>query len=489
MAKLVDWQTRLAEHDQSLRIHLIGIGGAGLSAIAQVLIETGFTVSGSDRQHNANTEKLANQGITVFPNQTAKNINNLPNQPDLVLISSAIAADHPERQAAETLGIPVAKRDQFLPALLAKRSLIAISGTHGKSTTTAMTVKILREAGIDIGYIIGTSLPNYGNAAAAGSSPYFVIEADEYDHMFLGLQPTVSVINNVEWDHPDCFPTAQHFDDAFRQFAAKNAALTISCADDAGAEKIRNSITPQNPWRTYSVQDDVGQNADGGTCPERSRMGMAVDLTARVDSTNLGGKTCAALFNGFEHVADLELAVPGRHNLANALAAISVAQWCDVSVERACQSLRTFSGTARRFEIKGEAQGVTVIDDYAHHPTEVQVTLAGARAYYPGQRIWAVFQPHTFSRTKELQAKMSQSFDAADVVLVTDIYAAREQDTGEISAADIVRQSSHPSIRHTPTLADAANTLANEVASGDIVITLGAGDSYKIGEMLLERLS
>lgn len=474
---MASWQQRLANGDKSLHIHLIGIGGAGLSAIAQVLIETGFTVSGSDRQTNANTKKLAQQGVTVFPQQTAENINNQKSKPDLVLISSAIAADHPERQAAETHGIPIVKRDQFLPSLLAKRKLIAIAGTHGKSTTTAMTVKILREAGIDIGYIIGTVLPNFGNAAA-GSSPIFVLEADEYDHMFLGLQPTVSVINNVEWDHPDCFPTAQHFEDAFRQFAAKDAKLTISFADDTGAEKLRKSMELQNPWRTFSVQN-LGDSTGGE---------MAVDLTARIGSTNLGNSTRAAQINGYDQAAELALAVPGRHNLANALAAISVAQWCGVPLASACESLRTFRGTARRFEIKGEAAGVTVIDDYAHHPTEVRVTLAGARMHYPGRRIWAVFQPHTFSRTKELQAQMAASFDDADNVLVTDIYAARERDTGEISATDIVRQSSHPSIRHVAELTDAADTLSDEVAAGDVVITLGAGDGYKIGEMLLARL-
>ena len=484
------WQDRLAEQDKTLHVHLIGIGGAGLSPIAKVLLELGFSVSGSDRQSNANTKLLAELGATIFTQQVAENINNLLAQSGLeqanniaqsgleqanyiVLYSSAIAADHSERLAAVAHGISVVKRDEFLPALLSKRKLIAVAGTHGKSTTTSMIVKVLLEAGIDTGYIIGTTLPGYGNASA-GSSSYFVLEADEYDHMFLGLQPTVSVITNVEWDHPDCFPTAQSFEDAFHQFAAKEAALTISCLDDAGAEKLRTSIDSNAPWFTYSVQQ-----------PDQEK---AADLTARVERAAPGEKTSTVLTIAGQQVGVLQLGVPGDHNLRNALAAISVSQWCGVSIAQACRSLRTFNGTARRFETKGEAAGVIVIDDYAHHPTEVRATLDAARNHYPTRRIWAVFQPHTFSRTKQLQAAMSASFSDADQVLVTDIFAAREEDLGEVSAEDIVRQSSHQSIRHTPTLADATAILRNEVAENDVVITLGAGDSYRIGEMLLDEL-
>lgn len=478
-AHKLSWQNRLIAQDKTVHIYLIGIGGAGLSAIAKVLLELGFRVSGSDRQRSANTDLLAEIGATILTEQVAENFNKLTNHVDVALISSAIAIDHPERQAAEALGIPIVKRDQFLPILLAKRQLIAIAGTHGKSTTTSMVVKILREANIDIGYIIGTALPGYGSASA-GSSPYFVLEADEYDQMFLGLEPTVSVMTNVEWDHPDCYPTAQSFADAFQQFASKEADITISCADDAGAENLRTRTNLHNPWITYSLQESEPENESAGR--------KTVTLLARMEEHIRGEKPRAALTFDGEPVGVLQLGVPGAHNLRNALAAISVAQWCGVSIAQACASLRTFSGTARRFEIKGTVAGITIIDDYAHHPTEVKATLSAARNQYPEQRIWAIFQPHTFSRTKELQVEMSCSFSHADQVLITDIYAAREQDTGEVNATDIVRQSGHQAIRHTPSLADTVDTLLAEVMADDVVITLGAGDSNKIGEQLLAQL-
>lgn len=465
------WQIRLAAQDATLRIHLLGIGGAGLSAIAQVLVEMGFLVSGSDRQLNANMQRLATRGVTIFTEQTAANLMQATAPPDVVLISSAIANDNAERQAAEQLAIPVVKRSEFLPVLLANRQLIAVAGTAGKSTTTAMIVKVLREAGIEAGYIIGADLPGYGNAAA-GQHACFVLEADEYDRMFLGFSPSVAVITNVEWDHPDCYPTPASFRHAFMQFtdSVQREGVIISCADDPGAEQLRAFQQTRGPqWFTYGIADQADWRAE------------------QVTPISGAGYQAELLWHNTPQGA-ITLQVPGLHNLRNALAAIAVAGWYNLPLATALESLQQFGGTARRFEYKGEAQGVTLVDDYAHHPAKIAATLSAARKRYPQRRIWAVYQPHTYSRTKHLLQEMADSFADADQVIVTDIYAAREQDDGSVGAIDVVTASSHLHIQHVSGLVATANYLAEQVQAGDVVITMGAGDSDKIATMLLEKL-
>lgn len=467
------WQSRLSHADPTLRVHLVGMGGSGLSAIARVLLELGVQVSGSDRQANAATRLLVQAGALFSAGQTAKNLTQLPaaQRPDVVLISSAVDSANPERRAAEALGLPVVKRSEFLPALLARRTVIAVAGTHGKSTTTAMIVKTLAEAGIDAGYIIGATLPGYGSGSA-GQAPIFVIEADEYDHMFLGLTPMVAVITNVEWDHPDCYPTAASFRRAFMEFVDRvpRHGLVITCADDSGAEQVRAYSHSRGPnWITYGVDERA-------------------DLVAAHTVATPGRGFSADLLWQQTPIGVLALQAPGLHNVRNALAAVAVARWCRIPMEQALQSLSSYGGTDRRFELKGEAYGVLVFDDYAHHPTEIVATLAAARQRYPEQRIWAIFQPHTFSRTQLMLKAMSESFSDADEVIVTDIYAAREVDDGTVSAADLVAASPHPSIRHIAQLAAVADFLAQAVRPGDVVLTLGAGDGNKVGEMLLETL-
>lgn len=466
------WQGRLARMDPTLHVHLIGISGAGLNPIAAILQEAGLTVSGSDIQLNAQTERLAAAGVTIYPTQTAENLAALPpeQRPDVVLISSAVGPDNPERQTAEALGIAVVKRQEFLPPMLVQRKLIAVAGSHGKSTTTAMIVHVLREAGIKTGYIIGSQLPGYGNASA-GKSDYFVLEADEYDHMFLGLMPTVAVITNVEWDHPDCYTTPASFRRAFMQFTdqVQYDGLVISCGDDNGAEMLRAYAPSRGEWITYGLNESV-------------------DLRARHVTIGPHGGYEADLCWWQAPLGRIALSVPGIHNLWNAMAALAVARYCDIDVPSAMASLGRYQGIARRFELKGEAAGVTVIDDYAHHPTEIQATLAAARNRYPNRRIWAVFQPHTYSRTAQLLYAMADSFEHADAVIVTDIYAARERDDGRVRASEIVAASDHPAIRHISGLQEIVDLLAAQTRPGDVVITLGAGTSYKVGEWLLEKL-
>lgn len=467
------WQDRLIERDPSLHVYLIGIGGAGLSAIAVILHQMGVRVSGSDRQSSATTSWLADMGIPVQTPQHRENIEAMAHNPDVVLISSAIDADNPERVFAEEAGIPTVKRSTFLPAMLKEKKLIAVAGTHGKSTTTAMIVKMLREAGIQAGYLIGATLPGFGNASAGDSRcPYFVIEADEYDYMFLGLHPTVAVITNVEWDHPDCFPTEANFRAAFVRFAHQvvDDGLVITCADDPGAEEVRLTYQGRANWVRYGLNLSADVRIERPVASEESGY-------------------CAELFWWNAPAGQIALEIPGMHNLQNALAAIYVGRWCGVPIGRSLASLRSFRGASRRFERKGEIYGITVFDDYAHHPTEVRAVLTAASACYPGRRIWAVFQPHTFSRTEQFFEQISRSFNEADRVLVTDIYAARESAEGRISAADLVSAMPHPAVLHTPTISDAVDVLAAEVSPRDVVITMGAGDSHRIGEILLGRLA
>lgn len=466
------WEARLAAADPTLRVHLIGIGGTGLSAIAHVLLDLGMTVSGSDRASNATAQELAARGARVFEGQNAANLTELPAEmrPDVVLISSAIDESNPERVAAEALGLEVVKRADFLSALLLRRTVIAVAGAHGKSTTTSMVVKVLRESGIDCGYIIGTVLSGYGNGSA-GTSPYFVIEADEYDHMFLGLTPMAAVITNVEWDHPDCYPTPASFRRSFMQFVDRvpREGIVISCADDVGAEQVHEFSFTRGPnWITYGT----GEQADL----------RAVNVRAAAD-----GGSLADVQWYHAPAGSVTLRVPGLHNLRNGLAALAVASWCGIQFDIAAPILGEYAGAARRFEFRGEAGGVAVYDDYAHHPTEIVATLAAARRRYPTQRIWAVFQPHTYSRTRHMLYRMGDSFESADRVIVTDIYAAREVNDGSVSSAELVASSSHPNIVHIPTLDAAAELLCENLEPGDVLVTMGAGDCYRVGEIVLAR--
>jgi len=467
------WQDRLANRDQTLRVYLIGIGGAGLSAIATVLLEQGIRVAGSDRQAGPATQRLQELGAQVLNGQIAQNLADLlpAERPDVVLISSAVDAQNPERRTAEALGMPVVKRSEFLPALLANRRVIAVAGAHGKTTTTAMIMHVLRSGGIDCGYVVGSEVPGYGNGAA-GTAPEFVIEADEYDRMFLGLRPAIAVITNVEWDHPDCYPTPASFRRAFMQFTdgVDREGLVVACVDDEGVRQVYTYASSRGPrWIGYGL----GEAADLRAVNLRSLPGLGIEADLVWWNAPSGR---------------LELALPGLHNVCNALASLAVGTSCGVPLVDALAALRGYRGSARRFEWKGEVSAIVVIDDYAHHPTEIEATLAAARRRYPDQRIWAIFQPHTFSRTRHMLYRMGDSFDAADQVIVTDIYAAREADDGSVHARELVAASSHRAIQYIGDLGAVTAYLAEQVAPGDVVITLGAGDSFKVGEWLLDAL-
>jgi UDP-N-acetylmuramate--alanine ligase len=459
--------------DPGTRIHLVGIGGIGLSAIARVLHGWGYAVSGSDREPTALTRALVNEGMVVYAGHRAEQVVGA----DLVVVSSAVPGDNPEVLEAKRRGLAVIKRDQFLGELTASKTTIAVAGTHGKTTTSAMIAWILVEAGLDPTFVVGGMLQNLETNARAGQGPHFVIEADEYDRAFLGLRPDVAVITVLEHDHPDCYPTFQEMRTAFARFASRlvPGGLLVVCGEEDEALRLASE----------GLDPDAGQ-------PERQRRVKTYGLDRawdwRAKGVQLGNSAAFEVWHRAQRLGTCALQVPGRHNVLNALAALAASTGVGVDFGTAAAALTRYRGTERRFHVKGQAGGVTVVDDYAHHPTEIRVTLAAARLKYPGRPLWAVFQPHTYSRTAALLDGFAQAFDQADHVLVTDIYAAREQNVQGISGADLVARMNHPGARYVEGPAEAADGLIHEVRPGDVVITLGAGNVYLAGERLLERL-
>ncbi len=452
------------------RLHIVGIGGAGMSAIAIVLLERGYRVSGSDQAESEVTHWLREQGAEVFLGHRAENVGDVA----MVVVSSAIRADNPELIAAQERGIPVNKRAQFLGWLMQGSLGVAVAGTHGKTTTTAMIAHTLLSTGRDPSFIVGGTIKSIGRSAHAGRDREFVIEADEYDRMFLGLTPTIEVILNVEHDHPDCYPTLDAMLDAFRDFIHRlpEDGLVVACGEDAAASRLARETTRRLLYGFKSSLD-----------------WYATDIR----SNNAGGTDFLAHHNG-KMQGIVRLRVPGKHNVLNALAALAVTDALGVPFSAAVDALSEFRGVGRRFEVRGEVNGVTIVDDYGHHPTEIKATLAGARLRYAerGQQIWAVLQPHTYSRTKTLLDQFAAAFEDADHVIVTAIYASRERDTLGISNRDVVaamtrRDAPHPDARAIDALDDVAQYLRMNTKPGDVVITFSAGDANKISAALMRE--
>jgi UDP-N-acetylmuramate--alanine ligase len=453
------------------RIHLIGIGGTGLSAIARVLLEMGHTVSGSDRVESTFTRDLRSSGATIHIGHDPENVRGS----DLVVRSSAIPDDNPEVIAARALRILVLKRSNFLASLMDGKTGIAIAGTHGKTTTTSMIVWMLSKMGQDPSFIVGGVLKNLGVNARAGKGATFVIEADEYDRMFLGLKPVIEVVTNIEHDHPDCYPTPAEFQAAFVEFMYQlpaNGSL-IGCADDPGASDLMEKAR-----KLGKVVIPYGLN------PAIERGPSANVYASALVSNEKGGFTFNAAVLG--KTAKVELQVPGKHNVLNALAALTVSHMLNLPFEEAAQALSQFSGNGRRFEVQGESNGIMVIDDYAHHPTEIRATLSAARARYPSRRIWAVWQPHTYSRTKILFDEFANAFLDADEVIVTEIFAAREPKEAFSSkqVADAMPRPAH----FIAGLSEASQYLIKNLVPGDAVIVLSAGDADQISTEVLTQL-
>ena len=431
----------------------------------------GFQVSGSDQTPSPRTDDLAASGVFLNIGHDTSHLLSTrePVLPDLVLVSSAIPTGNPEIQAAQDYDIPIVRRKELLGPLTSDRQVIGVAGTHGKTTTTGMVAHILKDSGMEPGYVIGSNIPGLG-ISAAGRGPHFVIEADEYDEAFLGLRPQVIVITNIDWDHPDYFPSAEIYEASFSRFIdqLQPGGYIVYCQDDNRLRALPEQ-RGNSHWIGYGARTDAQwrvQDVDispaGTTYHLRSPAG---DLTPA------------------------RLRIPGFHNALNSAAAVLVAKLVGVAEAQAALSLATYEGAGRRFEIKGEAGGVLVVDDYAHHPTEIRATLAAARAAYSDREIWAVYQPHTYSRTRTLQDRFEGAFGAADHVLVTDIFAAREPYDPNVTSAQVAAASRHPDARSTGSLGDTLAFLLDHVQAGSLVIILSAGSATQLGPMLLDQLA
>jgi UDP-N-acetylmuramate--alanine ligase len=448
-----------------MRYHIVGIAGAGMSAIAQLLLDQGHAVSGSDLLANALTAGLAARGAQIWQGHDAAYARGA----DAVLTTSAAPPNHPELQAARALGTPVLKRNDLWREWSRLRPVIAVAGTHGKTTTTAMIATVLARAGLNPGFLIGGVAPSLGTNARWGDQRApLVIEADEYDRAFLALAPSIAVVTNVELDHVDIYPTLDDYRAAFAAFAAASPLLIADADGWPGLRGIAVArLIPYGPGATDGWQ--IGP--------------------ARVEH----GRTYASLRYAGDPPLEVGLALrlAGDHNVRNATAAIAVAHALGLNLAEATLALMEFGGTERRFEIKGEAGGVTVVDDYAHHPTEVRATLQAARARYGRRRLVAYVQPHTYSRTRALLGEWPAAFADADVVLVGDIYGARERDAGDVSAELLAYRIAerHPAVRDVGGLDDATAAVRSLLRPGDVLVTMGAGDGNQVGERILKELS
>jgi len=442
-------------------IHFMGIAGAGMSALALIARHLGVTITGCDTDPSGAAD-LAALGVPVFRGHDPGHVAGAR----AVVVTAAVAREHPELERARAAGIPVVRRADALAEVVAGGTLVAVAGTHGKTTTTAMVTEALTAAGRTPTGLAGGRVAAWQGNAKVGSHDLFVVEADEYDRAFLSLTPTVAVVNNVEADHLECYGTVAALEDAFIEFAGR-ARRVIVGGDDAGAGRVAARLGVP-VWRV-----GLGANADvriHDVVQEPAGSRATVDLP--------GGPSVT-----------LRLAVPGLHNLRNAATALAVLHALEADVTAGAKALATFAGVGRRFERVGEAGGVTVVDDYAHHPTEVAATLAAARQAFPGRRVVAVFQPHLYSRTALHGAALGEALAAADVVVVAPIYAAREQPAaGGGVTHDLVARSAIRAGAATVAVrerADLTGHVARAVRTGDVVFTLGAGDVTRVGPELL----
>ena len=458
-------------------VHFIGIGGSGLSAIARLLLESGYAVSGSDRAMTPFADEVRKAGAKVYIGHHPRNLKGA----DWVVRSSAITDDNPEVMAAKKTGVPVYKRADFLGELMSHKKGIAIAGTHGKTTTTAMTAWVLTELKRDPSFIVGGVVNNLGVNARAGKGNTFVIEADEYDNMFLGLKPQIEVVTSLEHDHPDFFPTLMSMVDAFQKFVdlLPDDGTLIACVEDPGAAEIMAYARKAGKNIVgYSLQDDNTINSPLWVMAREVKPNRRGGFNF-VASSNLGS-------TGLDSV-EVSLQVPGKHNVRNALAVLAIVDVLGLSHEKAAKALGAFTGTGRRFQLRGEVNGINIFDDYAHHPTEIMATLEGARARFRDRRIWAVWQPHTYSRTRTLFLEFARAFQDADEVIVTEVYAAREPKE-DFTSAEIVSTMPHLSARYIETLPEVTVYLLTHLKPGDVVLVLSAGDADQVSTDVIKGL-
>lgn len=451
------------------RVHLVGVGGSGMRGAAILLRRLGAEVTGSDRSSPESTADLARDGVVVSAGHDAAH---LPRNADFVVHSAAVASDNPELCAARALDIPVMKYAELLGMLMDHKSGVAVAGTHGKSTTTALCAHVFRVAGLAPSFILGAIAPQLGGSSGVDSGPHFIVEACEFDRSFLNLKPTTAAILNIERDHLDCYRDLGDIKDAFHRFAANVAesGVVVTNHEDASALAAVQDIRAR--VETFGFH----QGADWRAVDLRHRgAGYEFDVICR------GQRRFRAA-----------LAIAGRHNVANALAAVALTAAQGVDDEAIARGLACFEGVDRRMTVRGQPGGVILVDDYAHHPTEIRVTLEALRQRFSPRRLWVVFQPHQHSRTRLLLDDFARSFSDADEVLIPDVYRSRDSedeiqrtDSGTLAACISAH---HDSVRHVAELRSVVELLADAVRPGDLVVTMGAGDVWQVSDELVKRL-
>ncbi|MGD8316750.1 MAG: UDP-N-acetylmuramate--L-alanine ligase [Myxococcales bacterium] len=447
-------------------IHFVGIGGVGMSGIAEVLLDYGFGVTGSDLRENEYTKRLEDKGARIRIGHSAEHVAGA----DVVVFSSAVPPSNPEIVAARRAGVPVIPRAEMLGELMRLKDGIAIAGSHGKTTTTSLVATVLRGAGLDPTVIIGGKLNALGSGAATGAGDLLVAEADESDGSFLHLIPSIAVITNIDPEHLDHYQTLEGVKEAFVGFANRVPfyGLVVACLDHPNVQNILPRIDKRIVTYGFSAQADY-----------RARNPVFSGLCVGFDVEH-GGRS----------LGQFEVRMPGAHNVLNALATIAVADELRVDHDQVRSALRSFEGVQRRFSVVGEEGGVTIIDDYGHHPAEVEVTMEAAQRAY-GQRLVVAFQPHRYTRTRDLFDELTRAFNRADVLFLTDVYPAGEKPIEGADArrlAEAIRAHGHRDVTFVENREDLAEAIALRLRPADVVITLGAGDITKTGPELLEVL-
>ena len=468
-------------------VHFIGVGGAGMSGIAAVLSKLGVAVTGSDLKVSRYTRHLADCGVPVCIGHDAAQVGGAA----LVVISSAIPPGNPELQEARRRGLPVLQRAEMLARIMATRRGVAVAGTHGKTTTSSMITHAMLRCDRRPTFLVGGDLNDVGSNADVGDGEWLIAEADESDGSLLFLRPEVGVVTNVELDHHANYRCLADVRDVFRRFVALlPPAGRLVVARDAGTAFLEGETQAQVVWYGLAGEAD-GRLAGGDGRPRAARSGGELDLTALIERVDDRGSVFEVREGG-ERLGRVELRVPGEHNVLNALAALGALAHAGVGFDEAAPQLATFSGAARRFQEVGRRAGVVVIDDYAHHPTEVAATLKAARSG-SYRRVIAVFQPHLFSRTRYLQREFGRALTMADEAIVTDIFPAREEPepgvTGKLIVDAYLMERPGGPVFYLPRLGDAVRHLQARVRPGDLVLTIGAGDVAHVGERLLASLA
>ncbi len=449
------------------RVHFTGIGGSGMNGIAIILLGLGYRVSGSDLRASAVTEKLTALGATCYTGHSRSYLGDA----ELVVASTAIPADNVELVEAKERGLPVAHRGEMLAWLMNRQKGIAVAGAHGKTTTTSMLALVMEKNQVQPTIVIGGELTEIGGNAKLGRGEYMVAEADESDGSFLKLDPFIEIITNVEDDHLDYYKNMDNILAAFRQFLAKvpENGLAVVCLDDPRLRELLADY--RRPCQTYALEYP-------GADYTLKNMRLGCDISA------------GDVYYQDEYIGTLRLKVHGRHNLSNALAVVAAGRFIGLSFEAIASVLENFTGAGRRFQLTGEVNGIRVIDDYAHHPTEIKATLKAAAQLKTG-RVTAVFQPHRYTRTAILGERFGEAFKDADIIIISNLYSAGEHPVEGVSAQTIIsaiERHDGREVIYLPTKTEIVNFLAQTVCPGDMVLTMGAGDIWNVGVELVDRL-